>query len=294
MKEKALNDIFNSWNLTSAPVRPSGSEIENLKRMIQDKAANSSFLLLGLTPELLDTILQVGCKEVVVIEIREFAYLSLIRFAKQDWSKVKFIFDDWRTFKPGLLNRFDFVVGHGSFLLLPYTDQWEVTLQMVYDYMNDDGIAWIRHFLMPQNGFNYTDFKNKILSDFNKTCAGTNQNMSMKDFIFMTTLFRCAIILKSTGVNGIVCQQSMKDETNNLCNELDSIYGLNDHWNIMKKEFEIPTARGYEEMMPQAVPVLADVLKLYTKLGLRAVTYELPNQYLIDTLPIIIANKNCK
>ena len=287
--DNRVEEIYSAWELTTPPVRPSDYEISYLRHRLGSVDGGASVLILGMTPELIDLCVEVGVGKIVVIELRKFAYLSLKKFAKQNWDRVEFVFSDWRIDNKSFHNRFEYIIGHGTFLLLSYTNDWQVVIGIMYRYLKSSGVFVVRHYLKPIDRFDWGVFKGKVIDDLPTDVEDSFGQLA--EIARLLTLLRCGAILNSTRHDGNVIHNKLRASTEEVFNLLENKLKYSRYWEIVKREFNKPTASGYENMLPLAVPYACDVLPLYTNESFMAFYDEIPDSDLPGVLSFILAVK---
>jgi hypothetical protein len=248
-----IERLYKTWTLMTDPIRPSETELIEMRRRM-DVFTRPHTLVLGVTPELVDMVLMAGVEKPVVFEVRGEAIEALKRFARQDWSRVEFIIDDWRNFRPELAGKFDVVIGHGTFLFLAYPEEWVTTLGYFCRYLADDGRLIVRHFVLPPEGHPLEPNYRRILEAFERSSEGRGREERLRRFIEAVTDIRSSAILAATGDDGRVNHSSMSTSMGWVTEDLRRRYEGEYIWEMMGPEFTDTMPKGYEEVWPLAAP----------------------------------------
>lgn len=122
------------WSKYMPPARPSKSELMIFEDYIKKAPDPSRILILGATPELRDLVLKY--KQVPIsaeLNPKNFqAFKGLMKYQ----GKERFIQGDWLKLKQR--NDFDFVLGHASFNMLPFSD-WDKLIRIIHRSLKSGG-----------------------------------------------------------------------------------------------------------------------------------------------------------
>ena len=249
-----IDSVAHSWNLTTEPVRPTAFELDFFRSRLRKEKISRKVLMLGLTPELVDFLVDPPAEFVTIMDKRQVAFDALQRFGKADWSSIEAIVGDWRTNQPMLVEQFDYVVGHGSFVLLPFPDDWRIALKNIYDYLKKDGTLIIRTFLMPSGGFNFFTTYSALVASFEEAIAQNDDGGNLANFMKTVTQCRCAAMLSAAQPNGTIDHAALDEINSWIYADFSKRFVGKRFWQTLEPEFESPTARGYETMWPVAAP----------------------------------------
>lgn len=122
------------WSKYMPPARPSKSELKIFETYVKKASKQSRILILGATPELRDMVLK--HKQVPVsAELNPKNFQAFKKLMKHQ-GREDFIQGNWLKLKKR--NEFDFVLGHASFNMLPFSD-WNKLIRVVHRSLKPGG-----------------------------------------------------------------------------------------------------------------------------------------------------------
>jgi len=254
MNDDYIRQVQESWELISAPIRPSRQELEFMRAEVEQSFESPRVLVLGATPELVDTVVHAEPQRIVVLETRPEAVDAMRQLAKQDWNSAEFLVDDWRNLRPELEDRFEAIVGHGALLFLGYPSEWQSVMGILRRYLVEDGVIILRSLFMPPPGHPLQPNYERQLIDFEKACANQTETERLRRFIDVTSSLRITAVLASTQNNGVVNHERLRESMTWVREDLARRYEGQFIWDVMEPEFRGTRQRGYEEVWPLAAP----------------------------------------
>lgn len=266
MTTDTVERTLESWELTTVPIRPCEADMVYMTEQMKKRFKNPRVLILGMTPELIDMAYAAGASRVVVLELRSLGIEAYSRLVKNKFDSIN---GDWREFQPQCEQAFDIVLGHGSFIFLELPNDWLKTLAVVRRYLAPKGAMIVRHFHTPEGGFAFPEHYERLMGIFERTTRGVDNHTRDLEFIKTVTSLRCSAILGATKTDGVVDQVEL-DRLMALAKEdLEHRHGTESVWNLMRPEFDYPTAAGYGSVRPLAAPTLAQVREVWENGGIK-------------------------
>ena len=247
-----IDRVLATWKLITDPIRPSRDEIAHMRRELLSDGPRPRTLVLGVTPELVDMVLDAGASRTLVMEIRAEAIQAMRQLAQRPWDGAEFVLGDWRDHRPELDGQFDVVIGHGTLLFLKHPDEWRAAIEHFRRYLADGGLLILRTFLMPPGGAAFDKTYHRILDRFDRVAAGRDEESRLRLFMEATTDVRNVAILEAVLPDGSVSPKRLTDVMIWVTADLRRRYAGQPIWDIMGPEFETPMPEGYDEVWPLA------------------------------------------
>jgi len=222
--------------------------------MVQQSFASPRTLVLGITPELLDTVIDIEPQRIVVVEIRPEAKDAMQKLAKRDWGSAEFLIDDWRNQRSELENQFEVIIGHGTLLFLAYPDEWKTMMGIFRRYLVDGGVIILRSLFMPPQGHALQSNYERHLQIFEQASANQNETVRLHRFIDATTSIRATAVISSTQNNGVIDHEKHREAMKWVREDLTRRYEGQPIWDVIGPEFRDTRQRGYEDVWPLAAP----------------------------------------
>jgi len=254
MKQDYIRQVLQTWELITEPIRPSRQELDFMRAVVEHSFADPRVLVLGATPELVDTMIDIEPQRIVVVETRGRAIDAMRQLAKLDWDSAEFVIDDWRNRRLELEGKFEAIVGHGALLFLSYPREWQSVMGILRRYLADDGVVVLRSLFLPPQGHELQPNYERQLAEFEQAGAGQKETERLRRFIDTTTGIRITAILASTLDNGVVDHERLRDAMNWVREDLTRRYQGQHIWDVMAPEFKNTRQRGYEDVWPLAAP----------------------------------------
>jgi hypothetical protein len=254
LNNKHIRQVLQSWELISQPIRPSQQELDFMRAVVHQSFESPRILVLGATPELVDTVIDIEPQRTVVVETRPEAIDAMQQLAKQDWGSAEFLIDDWRNQRPELENQFEVIVGHGALLFLSYPREWQSVMGILRRYLVDDGAIILRSLFMPPHHHALQSNYERQLTDFEQASANQTETERLRHFIDVTSSLRITAALASTQDNGVIDHERLREAMKWVREDLTRRYKGQPIWDVMEPEFRNTRQRGYEEVWPLAAP----------------------------------------
>ncbi len=260
-----IDRTFDSWYLTTEPIRPSKLDLEHMTRMIKERYHAPRVLILGMTPELIDMASEAGANKIIVMELR---ILALEAYRKMVSSPFEAKNGDWRIHYPELDRQFELVIGHGPFIFLKFPGEWISTLRVIRNYLTLEGSVIMRNFHVPYAAFDFSRVYTRLTNDLESKSHGLSEEDFTHNFLKTATSVRALAIQGATGKDGTVNQEKLDNLMAFIKEDLCLRFGQRSVWTIMKDEFDYPTAAGYASVRPLAAPLVSQVDETFRAGGL--------------------------
>jgi hypothetical protein len=254
MNNDYIRQELQTWELISEPIRPSRQELDFMRVVVERSFEDPRVLVLGATPEPVDTIVDIEPQRIVVGETRSGAIEAMRQLAKQDWESAEFLTDDWRNRHPELEGQSEVIVGHGALLFLSYTCEWQSVMGILRRYLVDDGVIVLRSLFLPPRGHELQSNYERQLAEFEQAGASQKEIERSRRFVDMTTGIRITAILALTLDNGVVDHERLREAMQWVREDLTRRYRGQIIWDVMAPEFKNTRQRGYEDVWPLAAP----------------------------------------
>ena len=122
------------WSKYMPPARPSKSELKIFEDYIEKAPKQGEILILGCTPELRDLVLKYQ-RRPVSADLNPKNFSALKKLMKYQ-GRERFIQGNWLKLKEK--NKFDLVIGHLSFNMLPFSN-WDRLIRIIYRSLRPKG-----------------------------------------------------------------------------------------------------------------------------------------------------------
>ena len=142
MNAQAIDRYIKDWNCLKSPYRPTQLGLLRYKLSLNSVSLpeNSSVLILGSTPELIDLAIRSGVKIIVRIDQSMEILDAMEQLAEEDWDHVESHSRDWLSDNPPLAGQFDLIWSDGGPLFLPFPSHWSTLFERVASWLKPGGL----------------------------------------------------------------------------------------------------------------------------------------------------------
>ena len=142
MNAQAIDRYINDWNCLNSPYRPTQLGLLRYKHSLNSVSLpeNSSVLILGSTPELVDLAIRGGVKNIVRMDSSVEILEAMEQLAEENWNHVETHSRDWLSDNPSLAERFDLIWSDGGPLFLPFPSHWSILFEQVASWLKPGGL----------------------------------------------------------------------------------------------------------------------------------------------------------
>ena len=142
MNARAIDRYINDWNCLNSPYRPTQLGLLRYRDSLNSVPLpkNSSVLILGSTPELIDLAIRSGVKNIVRMDSSMEILEAMEQLAEENWSHVETYSRDWLSDNPSWAGRFDLIWSDGGPLFLPFPSHWSILFEQVASWLKPGGL----------------------------------------------------------------------------------------------------------------------------------------------------------
>ena len=273
--EAELNRVARVWGVLKSPLRPSTEDVKWFARSIQP-GDGLRVLIQGATPELVDLAIRKRVSRVLSMDWHEPFFRAMQKLGVEDWGKVEYLRNDWRSFVPDLEGSLDVVLGDGSLTMLAFPSEWEEVLESIHRYLVPAGRLILRLPFQPEEPFDLEPYMKGTISRFEADCAGANSEQRFAMLRDIISEFRIAFGLASAGTDGVVDLNRRAELVHYFHTEFDARCGRWEEWKAAK--VAMPTRDDIlgqtNKLAGRAFPFWRPVVELVRKCGFNLIQTE--------------------